>query len=327
MSIVKVVKNTYTAEPLYQWDINQKLQVYGLALARVPEVHFSNAATSRAIPRQATMDAAGVITVDVPNSLLQKPYAITAHVCGYNGATCETLYKLEIPVRERPKPADYTLQDDPEVYSFNALENAVVNATRELQNAEQAVRSAETTLTNAVNNLGGTVADEVNKQMDAAVDDKVNNAVAGMLDDTLTDETKAANAKATGVALANMEAALSTQIAAQVATRARVVVGTYEGAGKFGSSNKNELTFDGELLAICINDPVEGDGVDTLYGGYTWVKGSAHGKVSEYLSADLTWADNGVKWWNNYGAGAKAQLNTSGKKYPYVAFLKEADPE
>lgn len=181
MSIVKVTKNTYTVEPLYQWDVNQVLQVYGMSLAKAPEVHFTNAATSRAIPRQASMDAAGVITVSVPNSLLQKPYAITAHICGYTGTTFETFYKLAVPVKERQQPADYTLTDDPEVYSFNALENAVVNAQRDMVTATETLKETNTTI----------------EQKVAAA---LARALPAFLDNTFTASNKAAQAAAVGAA-------------------------------------------------------------------------------------------------------------------------------
>ena len=128
MSNVVVQKNTYTVEPLYQWDVNQGLVIYGLSLASVPEVHFANTLMGKAIVRQSTMDEAGVISVEVPNSLLQKPYTIQTYICTYEGDSFETQYKLEIPVKPRSKPEDYTLEDDSEVYSFNALENQVANA-------------------------------------------------------------------------------------------------------------------------------------------------------------------------------------------------------
>lgn len=127
MSNVTVEKNSYTVEPLYQWDLNQVLTIYGLSLPSIPEIHFANDAMDRAIVRQARMDSAGVITVDIPNSLLQKPYKVKAYVCIYQGTTFESLYKIEIPVKARTQPSDYTLADDEEVYSFNALENAVNN--------------------------------------------------------------------------------------------------------------------------------------------------------------------------------------------------------
>ena len=71
MSNVRVEKNNYTVEPLHQWDVNQVLTIHGLSLPSTPEVHFSNMAMERSIVRQASMNAAGVITVEVPNSMLQ----------------------------------------------------------------------------------------------------------------------------------------------------------------------------------------------------------------------------------------------------------------
>ncbi len=134
MAVVKVENKTYTADSLYQWDKNQVLEIRGLSLAFIPEIHFTNTAMDKALVRQATMDAAGVITVDVPNSLLQKSYKITVFICTYEGDAFRTLYKLEIPVKSRPQPADYTFEDDGrEIYSFNALENLVHNAVNDLQ--------------------------------------------------------------------------------------------------------------------------------------------------------------------------------------------------
>ena len=134
MSIVTVNKNTYTVEPLYQWDVDQTLEIRGLSLAKVPEIHFAHEGMSRAIVRQSTMDAAGVVTVVVPNSLLQKPYTIHVYVCGYTGSTFETLYKLDVPVKPRACPSDYTLENDSEVYSFDKLENDVANAMHRVDN-------------------------------------------------------------------------------------------------------------------------------------------------------------------------------------------------
>lgn len=133
MSIVTVIKNHYTVEPLYQWDSNQVLEIRGLSLASLPEIHFTNNAMERAIVRQATMDDAGVITVDIPNALLQKPYKINVYVCTYTNDTFETLYNIVVPVKPRKKPEDYVFEDtDGEIYSFNALENLVVNFKKDV---------------------------------------------------------------------------------------------------------------------------------------------------------------------------------------------------
>ena len=132
MSNVIVKSDRYTVDPLYQWDLNQDLVIYGLSLASIPEIHFTNSIMDRAVVRQAQMNDAGVITVGVPNSLLQKPYIIKAYVCIYEGETFKSLYCIDIPVKGRTKPSDYILEDDPEVYSFNALENLVNNTCKTL---------------------------------------------------------------------------------------------------------------------------------------------------------------------------------------------------
>lgn len=124
--MIKANFNTYASyvtDSLHQWDLNQVLQVTGLNLATAPEVHFSNANTDRAIVRQATMTD-HVISVGVPNSLLQDPLRIYAHIGIYEGGTFKVVELVEIPVKPRKRPADYQIQDsDEEVYSFKRLEN------------------------------------------------------------------------------------------------------------------------------------------------------------------------------------------------------------
>lgn len=128
MANVQIDKKSYTVDSLYQWDINQELVIYGLSLATIPEIHFTNDAMDKAIVRQATMDNAGVIRAEIPNSMLQKPYKIRAYVCIYEGDTFKSLYLITIPVNARSMPTDYTITvSDDEIYSFNALENKLEN--------------------------------------------------------------------------------------------------------------------------------------------------------------------------------------------------------
>jgi hypothetical protein len=104
----------------------------------------------RAIVRQSTMDDAGIITVDIPNSLLQKSYTIKAHICIYEGDTFKTLYTVSIPVKARKKPTDYTLENDEEIYSFNALENLVNNAIKNIEDATINYNEANTKIETAI---------------------------------------------------------------------------------------------------------------------------------------------------------------------------------
>lgn len=118
---------SYVTDSLNQWDLNQVLQVTGLNLTSAPEVHFSNANTDRAIVRQSTLSRQ-VVSVAIPNSLLQDPLRIYAHIGVYEGNTFKVVELVEIPVKPRKRPADYQIQDsDEEIYSFKALENAIAN--------------------------------------------------------------------------------------------------------------------------------------------------------------------------------------------------------
>lgn len=161
MAIVVVNKNIYKVDSLYQWDKNQVLEIQGLSLSTIPEIHFTNDAMDRAIVRQATMDDKGIITVEIPNSLLQKPYKITVYVCIYEDETFKSLYKLEIPVKARKKPGDYTLENDEEVYSFNALENLINNTLTVL------TEKCDDTIERADEYYNKTIADTINVKDEA----------------------------------------------------------------------------------------------------------------------------------------------------------------
>lgn len=119
--------NRYTVDSLYQWDINQVLYIHGLNI-KDPEIHFTNNDLANAIPRIPTVDDAGVISVLIPNSLLQSASPITVYICGYEDSTYKTYFKVKIPVKARKKPGDYKLVvTDDEVYSFNALTKRVAD--------------------------------------------------------------------------------------------------------------------------------------------------------------------------------------------------------
>lgn len=119
-------------DSLNQWDLNQTLTVTGLNLTTAPVVHFSNSNVDRAIVRQATLEDQ-VVSVGIPNSLLQDPLTIKAHIGIYEGNTFKVIELVEIPVIPRKRPMDYQIETtDGEVYSFAALENAIENLRKQI---------------------------------------------------------------------------------------------------------------------------------------------------------------------------------------------------
>lgn len=124
----------YFTDTLYQWDINRNLVISGLNISTAPEIHFSNANMDRAIVRPATL-VDNVVTVQIPNSILQSPLLINAHVGIYEGDTFKVIEKIEIPVISRPRPLDYKLENtDEELYSFSKLENQIANLQATVDN-------------------------------------------------------------------------------------------------------------------------------------------------------------------------------------------------
>lgn len=151
--------SSYVTDSLYQWDINQRLAVYGLNLSVAPEVHFSNNRMDRAIVRQSELTDY-IVYVDIPNSLLQEPATIKAHIGIYEDDTFKVIELVEIPIIARTRPADYQITDtDEEIYSFKALENAIVNMVTlkefnsDNANIKASINTLDTTLNARIDNI------------------------------------------------------------------------------------------------------------------------------------------------------------------------------
>lgn len=149
----------YTVNYLYQWNKNQIIEITGLNLSKVPEIHFANKTMDKAIVRQATMSD-GVIQANIPNSLLQAPFPVIAYVGIYEGKQFKTIEAIKIPIVPRVRPADYVLEKtDDEVYSFAAMENALANMVtqqnfdRTVANLTETVESNKTATDSQIANI------------------------------------------------------------------------------------------------------------------------------------------------------------------------------
>lgn len=123
----------YVTDKLYQWDVNQDLVINGLGLTEAPQIHFANADMGRAIVKSSVIED-GAIVARIPNAVLQAPLTIKAYVGVYEGETFKVIETVEIPVIARAKPYDYTIEDDEDIYSFNALEQLVYTSVNEVHN-------------------------------------------------------------------------------------------------------------------------------------------------------------------------------------------------
>ena len=131
MAKITVDSGQYNAGELYQWDINQTLEIHGLGLDFAPRIHFTNDNMDETMARDGVIDTGGVITVGVPNVLLRTPYPITVYVCkreGEDGENLATLYKFTLFVNARPKPDDYIYYPKEATSVEVAVENALAEA-------------------------------------------------------------------------------------------------------------------------------------------------------------------------------------------------------
>lgn len=134
MSTLTVDRNgRYRVDPLYQWDKNQSLEISGLTVPNTPEIHFVNKSMSLALVRQAQKSESGIITVDIPNVLLEKSLPVDVYICAYEGDLFRTLYTLQIPVKARTKPTDYIYEKEEEILSFNALNNRLTDSINDMR--------------------------------------------------------------------------------------------------------------------------------------------------------------------------------------------------
>lgn len=139
MPIIKITNNNrYVADDLFQWDKDQVLMIFGLSLTSIPEIHFATPSMKEAIVKQATLSKSGVISVTIPNILLEGSAPINVYISGYEDSAFRTWYKMQLTVKARTKPADFiSTEDDEEVYSFNALENKIDNTIMILTNSNE----------------------------------------------------------------------------------------------------------------------------------------------------------------------------------------------
>ncbi len=133
-----VVQNEqYTAAKVFQWDLGQTLEIHGLELDFIPEVHFSKVIGNKigVISREVIVGSDGVITVDIPSVLLETSNAIKVYVCKAGEDYFATLYQYEIVVQARPKPTDY-IHTDEEILTWEKLEKRIEVLEKEVANME-----------------------------------------------------------------------------------------------------------------------------------------------------------------------------------------------
>lgn len=208
---------------LWQWDYGQQLRIEGLHLPTAVEIHFAlQEMGGEAVPRVGvTKD--GVTTVTIPDSMLEgnstvwtaeKMYNIHAWIYLSDRTSGETIKRITMQVKSRPKPKAFEAPGDGEIFhqAIEAVNDAAKRAEDAGDKAIAAADEAEKAATQTAEHLEAVqgLAEQVETNADTVAQDKL--TVTGMLSQT--------QQAASDAALSAQAAKLSETAAAQAQTAA-----------------------------------------------------------------------------------------------------------
>ena len=125
-------------DELWQYDYGQKIQIKGLNLPEIFEVHFSWKDLEKAkVVTGSTID--GISTVDIPNIALEQRRMITAYIYLSDTTEGETVNTILLPVNRRKAPENFESPEDVDLFHHT------VEATAEYQRrAKESEKNAST---------------------------------------------------------------------------------------------------------------------------------------------------------------------------------------
>lgn len=143
MKILDIYKNPlYT---LYQWDINQFVNVVGINPEMPVSVQFWRVGQTEAFVVESTVSG-NVVTAAIPNELLRDTGELVIYIWQdtgtgeQKGGRTETYFN--IPIKERAQPSDYIYDDNVEYISVKTVIEDAKNATAAAQEATEAATAA-----------------------------------------------------------------------------------------------------------------------------------------------------------------------------------------
>ena len=210
-----------SAYGLWQWDYGQVLRIQGLDLPTAVEIHFSLTETGgEAVTRVGTTKD-GVTDVVIPDSMLEnsgitRNYYIYVFIYLTDETSGETVKKITLQVKARPKPEAFDAPGDDELFreAIAAVNECAERAEAAQSSAEQAAKEAQDSATQA--ETAKTAASESATAAQSAADRK---EVAQLKTDTEQLKQSAENA-AQSAASAAQQAGQSAGAASQSATQA-----------------------------------------------------------------------------------------------------------
>ena len=189
------------ATGLWQWDYGQRLRIEGLKLPTAIEIHFALTEQSGdAITRVGTTKDS-VTEVVIPDSLLENQaagatYEIYAWIYLADKTSGETIKRISMQVKRRPKPEGHDTPEDAELFreAIAQVNASADRAEAAREGAEAAQRAAEAAAGKIEGEItgAGQIAEQVRQDADAVAKDK--QAVSRMVTETTQNAQNAAEA-------------------------------------------------------------------------------------------------------------------------------------
>ena len=189
------------ATGLWQWNYGQKLRIEGLRLPTAVEIHFAlTEFAGDAITRVGTTKD-GVTEVVIPDSMLENQaagatYEIYAWIYLADKTSGETIKRISMQVKRRPKPEGHDTPEDAELFreAIAQVNASADRAEAAREGAEAAQRAAEAAAGKIEGEItgAGQIAEQVRQDADAVAKDK--QAVSRMVTETTQNAQNAAEA-------------------------------------------------------------------------------------------------------------------------------------
>ena len=189
------------ATGLWQWDYGQRLRIEGLKLPTAVEIHFALTEQSGdAITRVGTTQD-GVTEVVIPDSLLENQaagatYEIYAWIYLADKTSGETIKRISVQVKRRPKPEGHDTPEDAELFrdaiaQVNASADRAETAREGAEAAQKAAEAAAGKIEGEITGAGQ-IAEQVKQDAAVVADDR--SAVSQLATETAQNAQKAAEA-------------------------------------------------------------------------------------------------------------------------------------
>lgn len=236
---------------LWQWDYGQQLRIEGLHLPTAVEIHFAlQEMGGEAIPRVGTTKD-GITTVTIPDSMLEgnstawtaeKMYNIHAWIYLSDRTSGETIKRITMQVKSRPKPEGFDAPGDGEIFhqAIEAVNEAAKRAEDAGDKAIAAGDEAKAAATQTAEHLEAVqgLAEQVEINADTVAQDK--QAVTGMLSQV--------QQEALAAALSAQAAKLSETAATQAQTAAETAEDTARQYAEETSADRQAVANDKQTV-------------------------------------------------------------------------------